>query len=141
MHLDATKFSPTEQGTQGSKNRGSSEIRVADVRCHGVPKVGIISASISNSSFSLHTYLVRREAITKAFSYDLSPALHIAEAKVIELPSGTSFAQFLMVFLTSEAFSSFHQSCRFTRWLGEEIYFSQIGRLTRYSDTHTEIIM
>ena len=36
----------------------------------------------------------------KAFGYDLSPALHIAEAKVIELPSGTSFAQFLMVFLT-----------------------------------------
>ena len=39
----------------------------------------------------------------KAFGYDLSPALHIAEAKVIELLSGTSFAQFLMVFLTSEA--------------------------------------
>ena len=38
----------------------------------------------------------------KAFGYDLSPALHIAEAKVIELLSGTSFAQFLMVFLTSE---------------------------------------
>ena len=38
-----------------------------------------------------------------AFAHDLSPALHIAEAKVIELPSGTSFAQFLMVFLTSEA--------------------------------------
>ena len=33
-----------------------------------------------------------------AFAHDLSPALHIAEAKVIELPSGTSFAQFLMVF-------------------------------------------
>ena len=39
-------------------------------------------------------------AIKKAFDYDLSPALHIAEAKVIELPSGTSFAQFLMVNLS-----------------------------------------
>ena len=39
----------------------------------------------------------------KAFGYDLSPALHIAEAKLIELLSGTSFAQFLMVFLPSEA--------------------------------------
>ena len=34
----------------------------------------------------------------KAFAHDLSPALHIAAAKVIELSSGTSFAQFLMVF-------------------------------------------
>ena len=42
----------------------------------------------------------------KAFGYDLSPALHIAEAKVIELLSGTSFAQFLMVFLTLEVFFS-----------------------------------
>ena len=51
-------------------------------------------------SFLLHTYLVGTWAITKAFGYNLSPALHIAEAKVIELPSGTSSAQFLMVFLT-----------------------------------------
>ena len=42
---------------------------------------------------------MRSWAINKAFAHDLSPALHIAEAKVIELPSGTSFAQFLMVFL------------------------------------------
>ena len=57
--------------------------------------------------FLLHTYLVGTWAITKAFGYDLSPALHIAEAKVIELPSGISLAQFLMVFLTLEAhFSS-----------------------------------
>ena len=47
--------------------------------------------------------LVGTWAITKAFGYNLSPALHIAEAKVIELLSGTSSAQFLMVFLTSEA--------------------------------------
>ena len=48
-----------------------------------------------------------------AFGYDLSPALHIAEAKVIELLSGTSFAQFLMVFLTSEAllFINLFASC------------------------------
>ena len=49
------------------------------------------------------TDLVGTWAITKAFGYDLSPALHIAEAKVIELLSGTSSAQFLMVFLTFEA--------------------------------------
>ncbi len=48
----------------------------------------------------------------KAFGYDLSPALHIAEAKVIELLSGTSFAQFLMVFLTSEVlFIDAHALC------------------------------
>ena len=41
--------------------------------------------------------------IKKTVCYDSSPALHIAEARVIELPSGTSLAQFLMVFLTSEA--------------------------------------
>ena len=56
--------------------------------------------------FLLHTYLVGTWAITKAFGYDLSPALHIAEAKVIELPSGISLAQFLMVFLTLEALFS-----------------------------------
>jgi len=39
----------------------------------------------------------------KRIHYDLSPALHIAEVKVIELPSGISLAKFLMVFLTSEA--------------------------------------
>ena len=37
-------------------------------------------------------------AITKAFVYVLSPALHTAAAKGIELSSGTSTAQFLMVF-------------------------------------------
>ena len=37
---------------------------------------------------------------------DLSPALHIAEAKVIEWASAPSFAEFLMVLpLPSEAFS------------------------------------
>ena len=41
--------------------------------------------------------------IKKTVCYDSSPALHIAEARVIELPSGTSLAQFLMVFLTLEA--------------------------------------
>ena len=64
--------------------------------------LGINNSSLSASSFSPHTYLVRSWAINKAFAHDLSPALHIAEAKVIELPSGTSFAQFLMVFLTLE---------------------------------------
>jgi len=33
--------------------------------------------------------------------YDLSPAVHIAEAKVVELPSGISLAKFLMVFLNT----------------------------------------
>ena len=56
--------------------------------------------------------LVGTWAITNAFGYDLSPALHIAEAKVIELLSGTSSAQFLMVFLTLEA--PFHQPYGFT---------------------------
>jgi hypothetical protein len=42
----------------------------------------------------------------KAFDYVLSPALHIAEAKGIELPSGTSFAQFLLVHLTFRGFFS-----------------------------------
>ena len=42
-----------------------------------------------------------------AFAQDLSPALHIAEAKVFELPSGTSLAQFLMVDLTLRGIS-FH---------------------------------
>ena len=35
--------------------------------------------------------------IKKTVCYDSSPALHIAEARVIELSSGTSLAQFLMV--------------------------------------------
>ena len=42
--------------------------------------------------------------IKKTVCYDSSPALHIAEARVIELSSGTSLAQFLMVSLTFEAF-------------------------------------
>ena len=48
-------------------------------------------------SFLLHTYLVGAIVIKKTVCYDSSPALHIAEARVIELPSGTSLAQFLMV--------------------------------------------
>ena len=62
-------------------------------------------------------------AITKAFGYDLSPALHIAEAKVIELLSGTSFAQFLMVFLTLEVFF-FHQFVGFMPCLEEECFLN-----------------
>ena len=37
--------------------------------------------------------------IRKTVGYDSSPALHIAAARVIELPPGTSLAKFLMVFL------------------------------------------
>ena len=44
--------------------------------------------------------------------YDSSPALHIAEARVIELPSGTSLAQFLMAFLSPRGlFSSLSSPC------------------------------
>lgn len=50
----------------------------------------------STPLFLLHTYLVGTLAIKKALGYDLSPALHSAEVKVIELPSGTSSAKFLM---------------------------------------------
>ena len=35
----------------------------------------------------------------KAFDYDSSPALHSAAARVIELSSDTSLAEFLMVTL------------------------------------------
>ena len=46
--------------------------------------------------------LVGATAIKKAVCYDSSPALHIAEARVVECPSGPSPAEFLMVFLTLE---------------------------------------
>ena len=49
------------------------------------------------------------EAIKKALGYDLSPALYSAEAKVIELPSGTSSAKFLMS--TNQLFIVFSASC------------------------------
>ena len=95
----------------------------------------INSASISNSSFPLHTYLVGREAITKAFSYDLSPALHIAEAKVIELLSGTSFAQFLMDFPHLEAFFLFINLVALCDGLEKRdlsrVVNGQIGKITR----------
>ena len=42
--------------------------------------------------------------IKKTVCYDSSPALHIAEARVIELLSGTSLAQFLMVLLPQTLF-------------------------------------
>ena len=57
-------------------------------------------ASLFPIIFSPHTYLVVDGAITKAFVYVLSPALHTAAAKGIELSSGTSTAQFLMVFIS-----------------------------------------
>ena len=50
--------------------------------------------------------------------YDLSPALQIVEARIIELPSGTSLAQFLMVSLAFEASSSHHRR-RYMRCFGE----------------------
>ena len=49
-------------------------------------------------SFSLHTYLVAIQGDQKGSDHDLSPALHIAAAKVIELPSGISAAIFLLAF-------------------------------------------
>ena len=55
------------------------------------------------SLFLLHTYLVGVGAIMKAFDYDSNPALHSAAVRVIELVSAISLAQFLMVFLFSEA--------------------------------------
>ena len=57
------------------------------------------------SLFFLHTYLVGATAIKKAVCYDSSPALHSAAARVIELLSGTSLAQFLMVYPFGTFFS------------------------------------
>ena len=79
--------------------------------------------------------LVGTWAIMNAFGYDLSPALHIAEAKVIELLSGTSSAQFLMVFLTSEALS-FHQSHGFTPYFEEEYLKSMKIRIITTGSRH-----
>ncbi len=45
-----------------------------------------------------HTYLVEAIVIMKTVSHASSPALHSAEARDIELPSGTSLAQFLLAF-------------------------------------------
>ena len=53
--------------------------------------------------FLPHTYLVGATVIKKTVCYDSSPALHIAEARVIELPSGTSLAQFLMALRHQDA--------------------------------------
>lgn len=47
---------------------------------------------------SLHTYLVGATAIKKAACHDSSPALHIAEARIVELASATSPAEFLLAF-------------------------------------------
>ena len=40
--------------------------------------------------------------IKKTVCYNLSPTLHIVEARVVECPSGPSPAEFLMVILTLE---------------------------------------
>lgn len=58
--------------------------------------------------FSLHTYLIGASVIKKTVSHDLRPALHSAEAKVIELSSDISLVQFLMVLLNLQEAFSFH---------------------------------
>ena len=68
-------------------------------------------------SFFLHTYLVGASAIIKAVCYDLNPALHSAEVRVIELVSATSLAKFLMVLCHRTG--SFHQWSRLERGLEE----------------------
>ena len=74
---------------------------------HGPPKYMNTSPPPFPSFLFLHTYLVGATVIKKTVCYDSSPALHIAEARVIELSSGTSLAQFLMVFLTQRGFTFF----------------------------------
>ena len=62
-----------------------------------------------------------------AVAHDLSPALHIAEARVIELPSGTSFAQFLMVFLNlKRPFLFIDVSCLVLSFEEEEFFLAHI---------------
>ena len=68
--------------------------------------------------------------IKKTVCYDSSPALHIAEARVIELSSGTSLAQFLMVFLTFEAFYFFIDAiatCGASKKMYRVLHVEQIG--------------
>ena len=66
--------------------------------------------------------------IKKTVCYDSSPALHIAEARVIELSSGTSLAQFLMAYILC-----FHHAGRYMRWLGEDyvVLLRVLPRITR----------
>ena len=76
--------------------------------CHPHQKPTRLSTSVCQAAhlkrapFVLHTYLVKIPVLKKTGNYDSSPALHIAEASVIEWPSGPSFAQFLMVHLIYE---------------------------------------
>ena len=65
-----------------------------------------ITLAIHHVDIFLHTYLVGATAIKKAVRYDLSPALHIAVARIIELASATSPAEFLLAFIriTSTSF-------------------------------------
>ena len=56
----------------------------------------IIASPSTSSNFFLHTYLVGATAIKKAVRYSSNPALHIAEVRAVEWPSGPSLAEFLM---------------------------------------------
>ncbi len=59
--------------------------------------------------FSLHTYLVGVEALKNAFNYGTRPPLHIGASRIVEYPSGSSPAEFLIAY---NSFMEFHFSLR-----------------------------
>ena len=58
--------------------------------------------------------------IKKTVCYDLSPTLHIVEARVVECPSGPSPAEFLMVSLFARPIS-FHRCFAISKALRKRV--------------------
>ena len=94
--------------TKESQNANGSNPKIASPLARSLaspcypaaaPQILISRPAARSFLFLLHTYLVGATEIKKSVCYDSSPALHIAAARVIELSSGTSLAQFLMVYL------------------------------------------
>ena len=69
--------------------------------------------------------------IKKTVSYNSNPALHIAEIRVVECPSGPSPAQFLMVFLTKEVL--FIDHAHYTWEVKEEGFILRSSTLSKYN--------
>jgi len=63
-------------------------------------------------SFLLHTYLVKAWSLKNDFGHNARPALHSAESSIVQYPSGSWFAEFL---IASSWMSSFHCDRRLAR--------------------------
>ena len=83
----------------------------------------LLSSLLISSFLLLHTYLVEVGTLMNVLHCDTSPPLHIGATRIVDFPSGTSSAEFLIAIISQEKprHLPFHWDLGFMLGLEEEL--------------------